>query len=569
MCILPVPVLVTGLPRSLLARTELMTSLQARNAARRAELAGPSGLRGVMKNPRLLRLAAITTLGALCYGYEQGSYSQVLVMPSFTNDPKFARIAHDSSYKGWSVSTLGAGGWAGALSNGYLCDIISRRWTLLLGALICCLGTGLTAGAQNAAMMFVGRFFIGWAVGSLSAAVPLYNSEISSPELRGTIVSIQQLAIVTGIMISFWVGYGTNFISETNSVSWRLCLALQGVPALLLAALTFTLPYTPRWLIRQGRKEEALETLSWLRKESKDSEIVQLEFIEIQAEAMLEAETTAEKFPHLVGGSAWTSFKLQVARFGELFTTLHMFRRTAVACLMQFFQQMSGIDCIVYYAPFIFESLQLPGKTVSLLASGVVGVVFVISTFPAIATIDHIGRRPLLIAGGVGMAVMLILVAALTATYQPDWNNPAAAWSAAVFIWLYTGFFGASWGPVSWTVISEVFPLSTRAHGVAIGASTNWITNFAVSIIVPIMLEHITYGTYLFFLMFMLMGIGYAIWILPETYGKSLEEMDLVFGSGEAQAEAARMERILRGLHGEYNRPASVYSEKGAVEAKV
>ncbi|KAK7470101.1 hypothetical protein VKT23_001542 [Stygiomarasmius scandens] len=541
-----------------------MTSLQARNAARRAELAGPSGLRGVMKNPRLLRLAAITTLGALCYGYEQGAYSQVLVMPSFTDDPKFSRIANDASYKGWSVSTLGLGGWAGALSNGYLCDIISRRWTLLLGALICCLGTGLTAGAQGAAWMFVGRFFIGWAVGSLSAAVPLYNSEIAPPELRGTIVSIQQLAIVTGICISFWVGYGTNYISDTNSVSWRLCLALQGVPALLLAALTFVLPYTPRWLIRQGRKEEALDTLAWLRKEDKDSEIIQLEFIEIQAEAEFEAEITREKFPHLVGSGAFTKFKLQVAQFGELFTTLHMFRRTAVACLMQFFQQMSGIDCIIYYAPTIFDSLGLPGKTVSLLASGVVGVVFVISTFPAIATIDHIGRRPLLIWGGAGMALMLILVAALTATYQPNWGNPAAAWSTATFIWLYVGFFGASWGPVSWTVISEVFPLSTRAHGVAIGASTNWITNFVVSIIVPIMLQNITYGTYLFFLMFMLMGIGYAIWILPETYGKSLEEMDLVFGSGQGAQDAVRMERILKNLHGEKDHTPSIYSDKGS-----
>ncbi|KAL0577254.1 hypothetical protein V5O48_004742 [Marasmius crinis-equi] len=470
-------------------------------------------------------------------------------MPAFTGDSRFARIARDADYKGWSVSTLGAGGWFGALINGYLCDLISRRWTLLVGALICCLGTGLTAGAQGPAWMFVGRFFIGWAVGSLSAVVPLYNSEIAPPELRGTIVSIQQLAIVTGICISFWVGYGTNFISDTNSISWRLCLALQGVPALLLAFLTLTLPYTPRWLVRQGRNDEARKTLAWLRKMPEDSELIQLEFLEIQAESMFERETTGEKFPTLVGGGPFRQFKLQVAQFGQLFTTLHMFRRTSAACLTQFFQQMTGIDCIVYYAPTIFESLALPGRTVSLLASGVVGVVFVISTFPAIATIDHIGRRPLLIWGGVAMATMLVLVAALTATYQPEWDNSAAAWSTAAFIWLYVGFFGASWGPVSWTVISEVFPLSTRAHGVALGASANWITNFVVSIIVPIMLRDITYGTYLFFLAFMLMGIAFAIWILPETYGKSLEEMDLVFGSGEAQADSARMERILRQLH--------------------
>ncbi|KAJ7758265.1 general substrate transporter [Mycena metata] len=164
-----------------------MSNLQAINAAPRAELAGPAGLRGPNRST----------------GYEQGACSQVLVMDAFVSNPKFSRIANDSSFKGWSVLTLSLGGWAGALSNGYLCDTISRRWTLV-GPLICCLGTALTTGAQNAAWMFVGRFFIGWAVGSLSAVVPLYNSEISLPELRGTIVSIQQLAITAGIYIWFW-----------------------------------------------------------------------------------------------------------------------------------------------------------------------------------------------------------------------------------------------------------------------------------------------------------------------------------------------------------------------------
>ncbi|KAJ7584029.1 hexose transport-related protein [Mycena floridula] len=547
-----------------------MSSTQAANAERRAQLAGPSGIQGLFKNPRLLRLALITTLGALCYGYEQGAYSQVLVMSAFTNDPRFSRIAHDSSFKGWSVSILGLGGWAGALSNGYLCDIISRRWTLLLGALICLLGTALTTGAQGASWMFVGRFFIGWAVGSLSAAVPLYNSEISPAELRGTVVSIQQMAIVTGICISFWVGYGTNNISETNSASWRVCLAGQGIPSLMLATFTLFIPYTPRWLIRQGRTAEALKTLAYLRDMPEDAEIVQLEFVEIQAESLFEAETTAEKFPHLVKTDPWTSFKLQVAQFGELFTTIHMFRRTAVACLTQFFQQMSGIDAIIYYAPQVFASLGLPGRTVSLLASGVVGVVFIISTIPAVLFIDKIGRRPLLVIGGAGMALMLILVAALTATYQPDWNSAAAAWSAAVFIWLYVGFFGGSWGPASWTIISEVFPLSTRSHGVALAASTNWMTNFAVALIVPIMLDHITYGTYLFFLMFMLMGIAFAWWILPETFGKSLEEMDLIFGSGESHADSARMERILQNLHNkDGGGRTSVRSEKDDAKSEV
>jgi len=292
--------------------------------------------------------------------------------------------------------------------------------------------------------------------------------------------------------------------------------------------------------------KEARENLAWIRNLEPEHELINLEMIEIQAEAKFEDEINGERFPDLVKPGPMNLFKLQMARFGLLFSSWAMFRRTAVACLMQFFQQMTGIDCIVYYAPTIFAGLGLSGRTTSLLASGVIGIVFVICTIPAIALIDKVGRRPLLVAGGIGMAICLIIVAALVGTFQADWkSHQAAAWTSVTFIWLYVGFFGGSWGPVSWVVISEVFPLSVRGHGVALAASTNWMTNFVVGLIVPIMLTHITYGTYIFFLAFMLMGIGYAIWILPETYCKSLEEMDLAFGSGESQQDAGRMRRIL------------------------
>ncbi|ORY53992.1 hexose transport-related protein [Leucosporidium creatinivorum] len=518
-------------------------------AQRRASLSGPSGLAGVIRQPRLLALAAVTTLGALCYGYEQGAYSQVLVMPSFTDDPAFARIANESDYKGWSVSLLGIGGWVGSLINGYTCDVLSRRWALFVGGIICLMGTAFTTAAQSPAWFFGGRFLIGWAVGGLSAAIPLYNSEISPPELRGTIVSIQQLAIVTGIMISFWIGYGTNYISETNSASWRVCLAIQGVPALLLCFLcVFYLPYTPRWLAGEGRFDEAVESLAWIRNRPIDDELIKIEMLEIRAEAAFEAEINAERYPWLVNSnkSAWVlKAQLQLLTFGRLFTTLHMFKRTATAGLMQFFQQMTGIDCIIYYAPTIFGGLGLSGNTTSLLASGVIGVVFVISTFPAIMVIDKIGRKPLLLIGSAWMGICLVLVAALVGSFEDDWkSNQNAAWACVVFIWLYVGGFGASWGPVSWTVISEIFPLSTRAHGTSLGASANWITNFVVSILVPIMLDSITYGTYIFFLAFLILGALWCIFLLPETRGKSLEEMDNVFGSGEGKADAERMYRI-------------------------
>lgn len=237
---------------------------------------------------------------------------------------------------------LALGGWVGSLLNGYCCDRFSRRWSILGGALFCVLGAILTTASVNTDMIFAGRFFIGLSVGSLSTAVPMYNSEISPAEVRGTMVGTWQLSVTLGIMLSYWIGFGTNHISDTNSVSWRLPLAIQAIPALALALATFIIPYSPRWLLSRGRDQEALEVLARVRRRDINDEMVQLEFLEIKADAIFEKENAAEKYPNLVG----KPFKLQAAQFAALFKSWPMFRRTAITCLMMFFQQMSGIDAM-------------------------------------------------------------------------------------------------------------------------------------------------------------------------------------------------------------------------------
>jgi MFS family permease len=186
---------------------------------------------------------------------------------------------------------------------------------------------------------------------------------------------------------------------------------------------------------------------------------------------------------------------------------------------------------VIYYAPVIFQSLGLDGNTISLLATGVVGVVNVAMTIPAIFLIDRVGRKPLLLAGSIGMFLCQVITGVIVAKCQHDWNaHVAAGWVAVVMIWLYIANFAYSWGPASWILIAEIFPLSIRAKGTAIGASSNWMNNFIVAFITPPMLEGISWGLYIFFAAWLALGTIFVWLVVPETKGKTLEEMDHVFG---------------------------------------
>jgi MFS family permease len=175
----------------------------------------------------------------------------------------------------------------------------------------------------------------------------------------------------------------------------------------------------------------------------------------------------------------------------------------------------------------------------ALLATGVTGVVFFVSTLPAMAVIDKFGRKPMLLIGSLVMWVAMVLAGILVAKFRHDWAAHASVgWVVVTFIWIYVGAFGATWGPVSWTLVSEIFPLSIRSKGASIGASSNWVNNFAVAFFVPPMFATWAWGTYIFFAVFLAAGIVWVHFCLPETKGATLEEMDRVFGSRTGAEDA-------------------------------
>ncbi|KAL6719739.1 hypothetical protein ACLMJK_001660 [Lecanora helva] len=525
---------------------------------RREALMGSSGPMALVKNIRVFGIACFACIGGLLYGYNQGVFSGILTMNNFmdhmgnydSNDPA------DATRKGWLTSILELGAWVGTLLSGFFAEQYSRKISIIIATGVFIVGVVVQATAVSAGHSSIlgGRFVTGMGVGSLSMIVPMYNAECAPPEVRGSLVSLQQFAIEIGIMISFWIDYGTNYIGGTgdtqSEAAWLVPICLQLAPALVLFGGMLFMPYTPRWLTHHGRESEARRVLATLRGLPQDHELVELEFLQIKAQSTFEKRTVADKFPHLQSPSAWNTFKLQFVAIGSLFKSMAMFRRVIVATVTMFFQQWTGINAILYYAPTIFSNLGLSSNTVSLLATGVVGIVMLLATVPTLFYIDKVGRKPILTVGAIGMGTCHMIIAVIVAKDQNSWaSHSAAGWAAVAMVWLFVVHFGYSWGPCAWILVAEVWPMSNRPYGIALGASSNWMNNFIVGQVTPDMLSGITYGTYIIFGLFSFLGAAFIWFYVPETKRLTLEEMDVLFGTDTtARADFERMEAVNRDI---------------------
>ncbi|KAF7374858.1 MFS glucose transporter mfs1 [Mycena sanguinolenta] len=532
------------------------------STTRRRALAGQSGWAGLVHNRRIFLMAVFASLGGLLYGYNQGVFSGVLKMHTF--DQRMGDAVSNAGKQGWLVSILELGAWLGVLVTGYFADKLSRKYTIVLAVVVFCIGVIVQTTAKASPSIYGGRFVTGLGVGSLSMAVPLYNSEISPPE-----------AITFGIMVSFWIDFGTNYIGGNGptqkEAAWRLPIALQLIPAVILGIGILWMPFSPRWLVNQGRNEEALAVLSYARGMPEDSDLVQIEYLEIKAQYLFEKETSEKRFPQYQDGTFWSNFKLGFFAYLSLLQERSLLYRVAIGTLTMFFQQWTGINAILYYAPTIFQSLGLTGNALSLLATGVVGIAYhvlvyntswqverlfanihsLIESLNIVIYIDQIGRRPVLISGAFLMAACHFIVAILTGLFHNSWDtHVAAGWAACVMVWIFSIGFGYSWGPCAWIIIAEIWPLSVRGKGVSIAASSNWMNNFIVGQVTPTMLTKLGFGTFVFFGAFSFLGGLFILFFVPETKGVSLEEMEEVFGSttGIALEDQARLEAIHRRL---------------------
>ncbi|KAI7762991.1 hypothetical protein LZL87_011134 [Fusarium oxysporum] len=525
--------------------------------------------RQLRENPYIFGLSMFASLGGFLFGYDQGVVSGVLTMESFAAD--FPRIYLDSGFKGWFVSTLLLCAWFGSLINGPIADYIGRKGSILVAVVIFTIGSAFQAGADSIPMLFAGRAVAGLSVGMLTMIVPMYMSEVSSPGIRGTLVVLQQLSITLGILVSYWLEYGTQYIgghrcapdipysggtsdkrtfdprydvgpngcTGQSEAAWRVPFALQIFPALVLGIGMIFFPESPRFYLMRHKEDRALAALAQLRQVHVDSESIRAEYLAIKTEVLFDESVSAEKFPGKKGIS------LFAAQHVALVSTWPAFKRLAIGCCIMFFQQFMGCNAIIYYAPTMFAQLGLSGNTSGLLATGVYGIVNTLSTLPALFLIDKLGRRPLLMCGAAGTFISLVIVGGIIGGYGSALtDNKSAGWVGIVFIYIYDVNFSFSFAPIGWVLPSEIFNLGNRSKAMAITTSATWMCNFIIGLVTPDMLATIGWGTYIFFAAFCLLAFLFTYFFVPETRGKSLEDMDLVFGDTASHEEKARLMEI-------------------------
>ncbi|OAL47714.1 MFS sugar transporter-like protein [Pyrenochaeta sp. DS3sAY3a] len=447
------------------------------------------------------------SLGSLLFGYDLGVIAQVIASESFIS--KFKPTDNEI---GAVVSVFTGGAFFGAGAAGPMGDMLGRRMTIMIGALVFCLGGALQTGAQALSYLYSGRAIAGLGVGILCMIIPLYQAELAHPSIRGRITALQQFMLGVGALAAAWISYGTYVgFDPTNDGQWRTSLGIQIVPAVILAALIMVFPESPRWLIDHGRVEEGLRNLSKLHANGDDKDPwVQAEFQQIQDAITFDHEHEAKSYV-------------------ELFKDKSCFRRLFLSCAIQASIQMTGVSAIQYYSVTIYGKMGIKGDE-TLKYQAISSVIALIAQALCILFIDKFGRRWPLILGNLGNMVTFIISTIMLAVFPPgSSNNTSAAWAFIVITWVYNFSFSATCGPLSWIIPAEIFDTKTRSKGVSIATMVSFAFNTMIGQVTKPAMEQVGWRYYLLFIICNFTNAIFFYCFLPETAKRPLEEMNHLF----------------------------------------
>jgi len=463
-------------------------------------------------------LCLFASIGGVLFGYDTGINGGVQVCESFLADLCEGTYDHDGKdcssdniteqpdewieQKAYFVALLSVGAMVGSMLGGYVADKLGRRWTIAIGCIMFTLATFFTISMSSMPPILFGRFMLGVPVGMLSFVVPMYAAEVAPKELRGTLGSLMQLAIVTGILLATVVAVPI----QTGASGWRIALGLCAVPGIILLVGIFGFPESPRWLCKFKSADAASAALRRLR----GTDDVSTEVNEISS--ALEADEGNE--------GSWKDLLAPGIK-----------ERVLVAVGLQILQQATGVNSIFYYAPTIFADIGVENP----LAAGLVcGLANLGGTLLGIKMIDRKGRRTLLMAGAIGMSIGMITASLIKYTVDVK-VYPQAGYIIILAICFFVVNFAFSWGPICWLYPSEIFPMGVRAKAVSLATLANWIMNVLVAERVPGLLTVLSAEG--LFMVFGICGLGcfaFVYYFVPETKGKSLEEIDQMWSKNAA-----------------------------------
>ncbi|GAA0461525.1 sugar porter family MFS transporter [Streptomyces olivaceiscleroticus] len=432
----------------------------------------------------VLGASAVAALGGFLFGYDTGIISSALlhITPEFHLSAGMQQV---------TVASLLLGAIVGVLVSGAVTDAVGRRRTLLAAAGIFTVGALGCAAAPDDAVLIAARFVLGLAIGTASLAVPAYIAEIAPKESRGKLVSLNQLMITVGIFVSYLVGYAFDDAAQ----GWRWMLGLGAAPSLLMMVGVLRLSESPRWLLTHGRPDEARTVLCRTR----TAEEAEREIREIET---LAAQESKIGYRDLLRPAMRPAVVLGVV----------------VAAT----NQLVGVNAVIYYAPTMLQQAGF-ASSAAILSSLGIGLVNMVLTGIALLLVDKVGRRPLLLGGTAVVVLALVLLGAL---YLVGDGQPAHSGLLVAGLCLYIGAFAPSLGLAIWLINSEIFPTAARGKASSFGNVTHWGLDFAISLTVLTTIQALTpTGLFWLYAAFGLLGVGYLYRKLPETKGRSLEDI--------------------------------------------
>lgn len=447
-----------------------------------------------MKTKVLLPSTLIAALGGFLFGFDTAVISG-------TTDRLQEIFELSSGMLGFTVASAIIGTVFGAMLAGLPADRMGRRNTLFILALLYLVSALGSALAWDWYSFLAFRLIGGLGVGASSVVAPMYIAEIAPAKVRGRLVALTQFNIVFGMLIAYFSNY---FIStfELGLAEWRWMLGVEAIPAAIFFMLLFTIPFSPRWLISKGRESEAEAVL---QKVGTDNDSVANEMAEIRKSLDLEHHSIRESF----------------------FQKKYL-KPISLAVMIAVFNQLSGINAVLYYAPHIFR-MAGAGDGSSLLQSVAIGGTFTVFTMAALLVIDRIGRRNLMIAGSIGYIISLGVTAWAFYTYGTEFDELGSV-VVLISLLVFVAAHSFGQGTVIWVFISEIFPNRVRARGQALGSFTHWFMAAVISWTFPIIAEISGGHTFLFYALCMVGQLLWVLFIMPETKGISLEDIQKKLG---------------------------------------